>query len=669
MVISQKKSIQKKLLAATSMLLVACIMLISASYAWFTLSTAPEITGITTTVGANGNLEIALADKTTWNSPDSTVQQGVGTSGSNITWGNLVDLSDNATYGMNKIILMPSRLNMSGDATNGYTVNTASPILTPVYGVDGRISSLASNSMSAVFDGTSFPYATDAYGARAIGTATAMSARQNAYRSATSTLKTEMKAAENAASGTIYTYGADLASIIIGKVADDSATYKYEDIEFIDGMIDGLRTAQTEIYQALEGAIIGMAASKTNAAAVTDAQVSALAEFFNTYDYGTGYTINTSGIITVVEGVSAPEVALPSVSTDMLTYYNKLSEIGTKLDNAAEAKSNLSNRTDIVWSEFSTVMSYIVNPDAVLVNGSTKDELKDDMSKLVSAVQAGLEIQMPDNSGVYSEIAVFTGNYSAGITMKDVEVGTLGSISELNANMTTKVTGTSVLDNLQTAISAAGYPDNANLGADTVMTDTYAFAIDFYLRTNAANSKLLLQTTPAQRVYVNSDVEQTQGGGSSMTFSTSDLTNYPVDKVVDLMGAIRVVFLDGEGNVLTFAKLDMTEGNYQTTNGTTVKADLKLVSSFTATADTYGMKLTLGDFVNDTEDAVITSMPQNKAQKVTAMVYLDGDVVTNAMVANALTSMTGSMNLQFASSAELIPMNNTAYEEGTNFQN
>ena len=61
---SQKSyvSIKSKLMAAVAMLLVASFMVVSSTYAWFTLSTAPEITGVKTSVGANGNLEIALLD-------------------------------------------------------------------------------------------------------------------------------------------------------------------------------------------------------------------------------------------------------------------------------------------------------------------------------------------------------------------------------------------------------------------------------------------------------------------------------------------------------------------------------------------------------------------------------------------------------------------------------
>lgn len=57
--------VRKKLMGAVAMLLVASIMVVSSTYAWFTLSTAPEITGISTSVGANGNLEIALLNSDT----------------------------------------------------------------------------------------------------------------------------------------------------------------------------------------------------------------------------------------------------------------------------------------------------------------------------------------------------------------------------------------------------------------------------------------------------------------------------------------------------------------------------------------------------------------------------------------------------------------------------
>lgn len=75
--------------------------------------TAPEVTGITTTVGANGNLEIALSPENgdaagiTSKVGDSMDATGQVLKSANVSWGNLVDLNDPA-YGLGQIKLMPA---------------------------------------------------------------------------------------------------------------------------------------------------------------------------------------------------------------------------------------------------------------------------------------------------------------------------------------------------------------------------------------------------------------------------------------------------------------------------------------------------------------------------------------------------------------------------------
>jgi hypothetical protein len=140
--VAMPASIRHKLSAAVCMLLVSSIMLVSSTYAWFTLSTAPEVRGITTNVGANGNLEMALLNKDSYISTDEDLgiqsrigdsSEVVGTVKANETWGNLVDLSD-TSYGLSQITLTPARLNLdtSGDT---YYVRTAM-LLAPSYGSD-----------------------------------------------------------------------------------------------------------------------------------------------------------------------------------------------------------------------------------------------------------------------------------------------------------------------------------------------------------------------------------------------------------------------------------------------------------------------------------------------------------------------------------------------------
>ena len=124
-------ALRKKLFSAAAMLLVASIMLVSTSYAWLVLSTAPEVTGITTQVGANGALEIVLLDTESYNDLTKIVEFDIDESlegaapavtSSNLTWGNLVSLGD-ASYGLSLIALNPSRLAIEKDG-DGYKVNS-----------------------------------------------------------------------------------------------------------------------------------------------------------------------------------------------------------------------------------------------------------------------------------------------------------------------------------------------------------------------------------------------------------------------------------------------------------------------------------------------------------------------------------------------------------------
>lgn len=122
------KHLKAKLMGAVVMLLISALMLSTASYAWFTISTAPEISGIDTGMAANGNLEIALASDANFTTEPGTVgPDTTTTNGKNTYWGNMVDLS-----GMNdKITLKPIQFNSSDGSAKA-----------PKFGTDGRINGL-----------------------------------------------------------------------------------------------------------------------------------------------------------------------------------------------------------------------------------------------------------------------------------------------------------------------------------------------------------------------------------------------------------------------------------------------------------------------------------------------------------------------------------------------
>ena len=131
--------LRERVIAVALLLAMSASMLTSASFAWITLSRAPEVTGMQTTVAANGNLEIALAKGPTSLPAVPPGESQVGDSsaaedqtivGANVTWGNLVNVSD-PTYGLSDIFLRPALL-------NDYNLDKY-PLTGATYGGDGRV--------------------------------------------------------------------------------------------------------------------------------------------------------------------------------------------------------------------------------------------------------------------------------------------------------------------------------------------------------------------------------------------------------------------------------------------------------------------------------------------------------------------------------------------------
>lgn len=169
--------IRSKLMAAASMLMVGVIMMVSSTYAWFTLSTAPEVKNISTTVAGNGSLEIALMP--TDGLLKSITAGAVGSTASvvdkNTTWGNQIILSeDTATgdyYGLNSISLNPASLNYTkAEGAAEATFMADKPLAIATYGFDGRIDELSGDNIGVKGKAAdSKQFNTGDYGVRAIG--------------------------------------------------------------------------------------------------------------------------------------------------------------------------------------------------------------------------------------------------------------------------------------------------------------------------------------------------------------------------------------------------------------------------------------------------------------------------------------------------------------------
>ena len=160
-------NMKEKVAAALIMLVLALSVAVTATYAWITISRSPEVSSIATTMAANGNLEIALSNEKGSLPEEFDIDEGktltLDINGTNLQWGNLINLSDSSYYGIDKLALRPAKLNTGALRTN--------PLQGASYGTDGRVTMLNSQYTFVKWDGKQFVANKD-YGVRAIASYT-----------------------------------------------------------------------------------------------------------------------------------------------------------------------------------------------------------------------------------------------------------------------------------------------------------------------------------------------------------------------------------------------------------------------------------------------------------------------------------------------------------------
>lgn len=707
--------LKSKLVAAICMLLVAVIMVVSSTYAWFTLSTAPEVTGITTAVGANGALEIALLPLD--GDPDKI---GTGSyadewTKKNTTWGNLVNLEGN--YGLESITLYPATINGTADAAGNISAFPAGMLKYPTYGSDGRVDQLLSNVATATLDNGTFKVDNN-FGVRAVGTSSGLTDRQIAYRDARAKANTAMAQAKTVASNSLTANGGALADIAMKhETADGTDTYKNTDVTSLLAIVNSLygssdsKGAFKYIEEAALNYILAFAASKGTPATEGTNQhpdtvyttVKAMIDQNPTLDafiaaWQADSTLNTIDILSVIPKLQEIYTLLydsTEVSNEDTTKKGKMYQL-------AQAKAELDALTDDehTWEEISKPMYRLVALNSMTLNGYPISSVRDNLGNIVSSVSGqGLVLEIASGGGVYADIADCCGDYTAFIKLQKVTYGTI-VMENLDATMKTKGVNPAYLHTISQTVIAAGSPV-AGANADTSITEFYGYIIDLAFRTNAAESDLLLQSDAIDRIYDDNSNDETMGKGASMTFSVG--AGVTKEMAINLMSNFRIVFFtpgDTSNSVLATAKLDTSEANITVDSDGKITAYLYLYEYELATdasgnilydADNDGIAEikywydgtsyyseaptgTEGSYTYNAEkkvtdisdaivekaltgsDAIITALPQNTATKVSVLVYLEGSTIENADVAaSAYQSLTGTLNLQFASSAELIP--------------
>ena len=624
----QPQTLKKKLMSALAMLMVATTLMTTTSYAWFVLSTAPEVTGIATNVGANGSLEIALLNAETYEDL-SLIRSGVGDSmvsknpSANNAWGNLVDLGY-VEYGLSNLTLLPARLMVTGSDGN-YTVDT-NLLAVPVYGFDGRVVELEQNTYSAIYQDGAFAFTSGKkdYGVRAIGTSDALSAQGSALASAKANIPAYIK---NAKSTTSASLTKDLLDLVVKKAMGGEFTDT--DKEALSKMISSLDSALTTVENALRQGLIAYAASEVGSE-----------ETFNIVKN----RINAAESLSALLNDMAEVTVVPSTFG---TWAAKLESMQNALNTSKIARDAMTGGS-YTWDQISEVLTPLMSMSGVYLGEKLFTELSED--ELMGMMGGDpIQLTLASGSGIYADMADFVGNYSSNTLDHSLFSAYVTTVSNVNPSYLNVLnTGADGNGGIQILEAADGGEEITVMPLDT----TYGYAIDMAFRCNAADPDLVLQTAAVQRVYSDSESGSTQGGGSYMAFSSQD-ASFSRDQMLALMDALRVAFVDDQGGILSVAKLNITSA---TTEDGMTKAPLYLYDFTFEPGEDGGLLVSFGERLR--EDNTITDLQQNVAKAVTAVVWLDGDLVDNTMVsATVAASLNGVMNLQFATNAQLVPAN------------
>ena len=607
-------NLRKKIKFTVIPLALCLILLISASYAWLTLSFAPEVTRVDTNVGANGSLEIALLSDQTYLDP-LTIRAGIGDSAvsqnaveSNLSWGNVIDLSD-AAYGTGKISLLPSRLNLRA-GEDGTAVLDSDLLKIAEFGIDGRIAMLSPDTVSAIYEDRAFTYyvANQRYGVRAIGTISNLTPQQTALTTARSAAQSHTTAAARAVKTVWRENGSGIMDVLWHRYGEGGDTFDQTHVAAIRDAAVQTQEALDYVDLALRQGVIGMAAS-----VITD-----------------GPDFETFSAM-----VSDPEMPLSTVLASagagipdsFLTQAKDLEEMQVNVLSVAVACNTLSG--NVGWETIEPLLDVLLDGEKAYL---AEFPLSGD--KTMEVMSDGTVVTIAPDSGVLAKLAAYAGNYSTYFQWNRV-----GNLEVRTADPVETPHLVQVVTLLKNATAASGSWTRANLN------DTYAMAMDMAFRCNV-DSDLLLQTAPEMRAEDSSEFPVTQGGGSYMRFTSNDMDT---EALLKLMDTIRVGFLNDRNELLGVAKLNLTNYEEQEEG---IFAPLYL---YDHTLQESGV-LTIGERRKD--DAELLHLSRNVPAVVTVVLWLDGDYVDNSMVGHTSSqSMSGVMNLQFSSSADLQAVN------------
>lgn len=479
---------KERVVAVAVLLAISATMAISSTFAWATLSINPEASGLNTTIAANGNLEIALSGPEGLEPPKTGLQDGLGNvTETNLRWGNLVNLS-HESYGLDFLTLRPASLN-----TEALDI---SPMIAVNYGQDGRVQGYLKdfafsnyNAGAGVFD----VFETTRYGVRAISSVTYSNAHaESFYNKQLDTITESMQNAKQRFSG-IYgnsTYMNTVTALVgihvTAMMGDDVSCLSY---------MPNLNAIMSEME------------------AVRDLTGQTIVNIANLYLYDELEEAGQSGSYESL-AYELEDVKANNYSNDFVRKYStKIKGLSTfvamakRVDNAATQMELASNTADgdVLWQrDLKKAVNYMCNVDKATVKTSDGEYTCAQLAGSKS-IAAGILLSGETPMAIIKEGALRDADQLLGTEMyvekvkisiklpDDFGYGMGGRTVSINCNVQTSAAAPYDLPNAYS--DAYTFASGATAGdrGTPVAADTYAMAIDFWVRTNEANSLLMLE--------------------------------------------------------------------------------------------------------------------------------------------------------------------------------
>ena len=546
---SRLPRLRERIVTASILLLIAVIMLTTVSFSWLTLSTNPEATNITTAIASNGTLEIALATGSRLD-PTEPDASKIGDGNlpivkGNHTWGNMINLSD-PSYGLGNLVLRPAGLN-TDDLFNS-----------PLYGADyqetGRQEGFINSFRYAKWKSTNPDDAdapwefvlSDELGVRAISSTKMAESSGYAY-----TLQIKIDEANKANTDAKNAY------ILITQNYDIITGTEKPFLEALATVMGAYMTANMNASQSDNEHLVNAEMEKEDMEAfrdlflafskVLELEREAMLKLANLQLFVVNQGDMTKyNEFASVDALVAQKAQLKSMGLEISGLEENLSD-AQKLQTNYEKLVAICQQGTIKWGDdnISGIVNALINVGTCTVNGTRVSSIGAsaalDLNKkscdtiITNGILYNFEKRTGARMNVPKGTTALESKYPKGLTVtaKGKRLG-MEMDGTIYALITTNAPSPSQFQNDINYANSKNQGGTAQLSAN----DTYGFAIDFWVRTNAAGSFLTLQgniiTTTVEEDAKGKDKDGNEVQLYTVTVQTTDDAGEPVEYTFDV---------------------------------------------------------------------------------------------------------------------------------------